>query len=144
MSAVRAARLLLGAGGLVVIGAGASVLVGKPLPSLVSIALFLAGGVIAHDALLAPATAAGGAAASRLVPRAYLAPLVVAVVLVGTLTVASIPVLFGVNESPDNQTVDDRPYLASWLVILAVTALAVVVAGAVRSARWRRAATTHG
>ncbi len=140
MSSVRALRLLLAAGGLVVIGAGASVLVGKPLPSLVSIAIFLAGGVIAHDALIAPVTVAGGAAARRLLPPAYLAPLVVAVVLVGTLTVASIPVLFGVNESPTNQTLLDRPYLLSWLVVLAVTAVAVVVVGRLRS---RRAAASH-
>ncbi len=138
MNAVRALRLLLGAGGLVVIAAGASVLVGKPLPALVSIAIFLAGGVITHDALIAPATAAGGAAASRLLPRAYLAPLVAAVVLVGTLTLASIPVLVGVNESPTNQTLRDRPYLVSWLVILAVTALAVLVAGRLRSRRTAR------
>lgn len=130
-----ALRLLLGAGGLVVIAAGVSALVGVALPALVSIVVFLAVGVIAHDAIIAPLTVAGGAAAQRLLPRPYQAPLVIAVMMVGTLTITSIPVLFGVNESPANQTVVDRPYLLSWLVVLAVTAIAVIVAGRVRSRR---------
>lgn len=134
---VRALRLALGAGGLVVVGAGAASLVGVPLPALVSIALFLAGGVVAHDAFIAPATVAGAGAARLLLPRSYLAPLAVATVLLGTLTLVALPVLVGVNESPDNATVVDRPYQATWAVLLAASAVAVVVSGALRSARRR-------
>ena len=137
---VGALRLALGAGGLVVIGAGVASLVGTPLAALVSIVVFLAAGVIAHDAVIAPATVAGGAAARRVLPRGYLAPLVVATALLGTLSVVALPVLVGTNESPDNATVVDRPYHATWLVLLALTVVAVVVVGAVRSARGAGAA----
>ena len=132
MRAVGIARLALGAGGLVVIGAGAASLVGTPLAALVSIVILLALGVIAHDGVIAPLTVAGGAAARRLLPRGYLAPLVVATALLGTLSVVALPVLVGINESPDNTTVVDRPYRATWLVLLALAVVAVVVVGAVR------------
>ena len=135
VGAVAAARLALGAGGLVVVVAGAASLVGTPLAALVSIVIFLALGVIVHDAVIAPATLAGGAAARRLLPRGYLAPLVVAAALLGTLSVVALPVLVGINESPANTTVVDRPYRATWLVLLALAVVAVVVVGAVRSAR---------
>ena len=137
---VGALRLALGAGGLVVIGAGVASLVGTPLAALVSIALFLAAGVIAHDGVIAPATVAGGTAARHLLPRGYLAPLVVATALLGTLSVVALPVLVGINESPDNATVVDRPYRSTWLVLLALAVVAVVVVGAVRSARGSGAA----
>ena len=137
---VGAARLALGAGGLVVIGAGVASLTGTPLAALVSIALFLAAGVIAHDGVIAPLTVAGGTAARHLLPRGYLAPLVVATALLGTLSVVAVPVLVGINESPDNATVVDRPYRATWLVLLAIAVVAVVVVGAVRSARGSGAA----
>lgn len=130
-------RLALGAGGLVVVVAGAVSLVGVPLAALVSIAIFLALGVIANDAVIAPLTLAGAALSRRLLPRGYLAPLVVATVMLGTLSVVAFPVLVGVNESPDNATVVDRPYRATWIALLALTVVAVAVAGAVRSARSR-------
>ena len=133
----QALRLALGAGGLVVVVAGASSLVGVPLAALVSIAIFLALGVIAHDGVIAPLTLAGGAAARRLLPRGYLAPLVVATALLGTLSVVALPVLVGINESPDNATVVDRPYRVTWIVLLALAVSAVAVVGASRSGRSR-------
>ena len=72
---------------------------------------------------------------TRLLPSPVRAPAAVALVVVGTLTVVAVPVLgrFGARE--DNATLLDRPYLGSWLVLLAVAALAVAVAGVVRSRR---------
>lgn len=134
----QALRLALGAGGLVVVVAGAASLVGVPLAALVSIAIFLALGVIANDAVIAPLTLAGAALSRRLLPRGYLAPLVVATLLLGTLSVVALPVLVGINESPDNATVVDRPYRGTWIALLAVTVAAVAVAGAIRSARSRQ------
>lgn len=133
----QALRLALGAGGLVVVVAGASSLAGLPLAALVSIVILLALGVIAHDGVIAPLTLAGGAAARRLLPRGYLAPLVVATALLGTLSVVALPVLVGINESPDNATVVDRPYRVTWIVLLALAVAAVAVVGASRSGRSR-------
>lgn len=128
-------RLALGAGGLVVIVAGAASLVGVPLAGLVSTVIFLALVVIVNDAVIAPLTLAGAALSRRLLPRGYLTPLVVAAALIGTLSVVALPVLVGINESPDNATVDNRPYRVTWLVLLALTVAAVAVVGAIRSAR---------
>ena len=53
-SGLRLTRGLLGAAGIVLVLVGAYHLLGTSFPDLVNIVLWLAGGVIAHDAVIAP------------------------------------------------------------------------------------------
>ena len=79
MSAVL--RLAVGATGLALLGWGAWLVFGLGTDSWISLGLWLAGGVLGHDALLAPAVVALGVLATRLAPPASRAPLAVALIV---------------------------------------------------------------
>jgi len=106
---------------------------------LVSMVTFLAGGVILHDAILAPITVGLGVLAARLLPSHFRAAAAGAFLLWATLTVAFFNVLSGKGGKPDNSTVLHRPYLLSWLVLTGVL-LGIMIVAAVRRRRMQRAA----
>ena len=136
MREIRAALLGLGvAGGLW----GLWLMHDFTTPQLVSIGTFLVGGVILHDAILAPATVGLGVAASRLLPGHFRAAAGIGFLLWGTLTLAFFNVLSGQGGKPDNDTVLNRPYALSWLVMTGVLLAAVVIA----AVRRRQATTTR-
>ena len=97
-------------------------------PSLLS---YLVGGVLVHDVVLAPVVVGLGVLTVWLVPAAWRAPMVVAMVVWGGLTVMAVPVLGRFGALPDNPTLLDRPYLATWAVGTLLVLVAVTVAGAV-------------
>jgi hypothetical protein len=101
---------------------------------LVSMVAWLAGGVILHDAIIAPITVLLGVVAARVLPGQTRAVAAIAFLVWATLTVAFINVLSGQGGTPDNDTVLNRPYALSW-VVLTVT---IVAAAAVVSYRRRR------
>lgn len=103
---------------------------------LVSLAVFLVGGLILHDAILAPLTVGIGVLGARFLPRHFRAAAGVGFLLWGTLTLAFFNVLSGQGGKPDNMSILNRPYALSWLVMTAVLVAAVVIA----SVRRRRAA----
>jgi hypothetical protein len=126
-------RWLLGALGLALTAYGAVLLLGTGWSNTVAAALWLAGGVVLHDAVLAPATLAAGLLLVRVVPSSWRGTVVAALAIVGTLTIVAIPVLGRFGARADNPTLLDRPYLAGWLaLVLLVTAGAVVVRLALR------------
>lgn len=102
---------------------------------LVSAGVWLAGGVLLHDAVLAPAVVVLGVVAARLLPGAVRAPLAVVAVVVGSVTLLALPVLLG--REPDNPTLLDRDYTTGWLV-LASLVVAVVACGRLVQERRRR------
>ncbi len=129
-------RLSLGAVGVAVGLYGAFLMLTRAsTDGLVNAGVWLAAGVLLHDVALSALVLLAGLVVTRLLPSPVRAPAAVALVVVGTLTVVAVPVLgrFGARE--DNATLLDRPYLGSWLILLAVAALAVAVAGVVRSRR---------
>ncbi|HXH78442.1 hypothetical protein [Nocardioides sp.] len=127
-------RFALGALGALVMGYGAVLaLTRQDLGQLAEVTVWLAVGVLVHDGLLSAGLLVAGYAGRRLLPAAWRAPAAVALVVWGTLTVVAIPVLGRFGARADNPTLLDRPYLASWLVLLCVTVAAVVVAGTIRS-----------
>ena len=129
-------RLALGAVGVAVGVYGAFLLVSRvSTDSLVNSGVWLAAGVVLHDVVLAGAVLAVGAVVTRLLPTPVRLPAVVALVVVGSLTVVAFPVLGRFGAKADNPTLLDRPYLGSWLVLLAVTAVLVGLAGVVRARR---------
>ncbi|MGB3761772.1 MAG: hypothetical protein WA966_01015 [Ornithinimicrobium sp.] len=96
---------------------------------LLSIAIWLGGGIIANDGIIAVVSLVVAAVAMRLLPKPARAPAAVALVVVGTITVVAIPFLgrFGARE--DNPTLLDRNYVAGYgvlvlIVVVAVTAFA--------------------
>lgn len=88
---------------------------------LVSLVVWLVAGVLVHDAVLAPVTVALGVGASRLLPRH--AALGIAFLVWATLTVTFLPVLSGQGGKPDNDTILNQPYGASWVVMTALLAV---------------------
>jgi len=127
-------RLAIGAVGGLLMAYGAVLALTRQDPAqLLEVALWLAAGVLVHDGLLSGALLLAGLAGRRLLPHAWRTPVTVAVVVWGTVTIVGIPMLGRFGALPDNPTLLDRPYLPSWLAVLAVTVVAVAVAGGLRS-----------
>ena len=90
-------------------------------PNLVATAEWVVGGIILHDAVLAPVTLLLGALLARLARGLIPSALVVSGVVLGTVTIAAIPVLGRFGARADNPTLLDRPYLAGWAVFALLT-----------------------
>ena len=103
---------------------------------LVSMGTWLVGGVILHDAVLAPVTVLLGVVAARALPRRTRAVAAIAFLVWATLTVAFANVLSGQGGKPDNDTVLHRPYVLSWVVL----SVAIAVSASVVAHRRRRVA----
>jgi hypothetical protein len=112
---VTSVRWSLLIGGIAMVLFGALDLARDDPHALVSTAVWLAGGVLVHDALLAPVTIAASALGLALLPRAYLAPAAATVVVLGSVTLVALPVLGRFGARPDNPTLLDRPYVLGWL-----------------------------
>jgi len=125
---MRAVRASLAVIGVVAIGWGVLLLADEGTTRLVSLALWLAGAVVLHDAVLAPVVVLVGVLAARLLPSRVRPVVAVAFVVWGTVTVAVANVLLGVGGKPGMDSLLHRPYVTSWLVF---TGLVVVVAAAV-------------
>lgn len=109
------------------------------------VGIWLGVGVVAHDAVISGLVIVLCLLGSRLLPEAWRAPAVVALVVWGGLTIAAIPVLSGLGARADNPTLLDRPYVATWWVISAIVVLLVAAAGFVRArAHTTRSPRTEG
>lgn len=134
-------RVVLGACGAVMAGWGAWLLLQTGLANVLATATWLIGGVIAHDALLAPLTIVVTAAALAVLPAAARAPAAAAAVVVGTATLVALPVLGRPGAEADNPSLLPRDYVLGWTAIAAVAvaiALVVVIVSAARSRRATR------
>ncbi|RYU14327.1 hypothetical protein [Nocardioides iriomotensis] len=135
-----ALRLLTGVVGLAALGWGIRLLLRLDLGDLLNAGLWMAGAVLAHDALVAPAVVLIGLAAARFVPT-WARPAVAAVgVVVGTMTLALLPTLGRFGAKVDDPFLLNRAYGAWWL---ALTSTAVVV-GLLVALRSRRASGADG
>lgn len=106
---------------------------------LVEIGVWVAAGILLHDVLLAGIVLALGWLGRRVLPTSWQGPAALALLVWGGVTVMAIPVLGRWGARPDNPTLLDRPYLASWFVltvlVIVVTVLVGVMRGRRRSAR---------
>jgi len=91
--------------------------------------LWLAGGVVVHDVIIAPLTLLVTLVAGRLVPAPARTRVAVALVVLATVTVTAIPVLGRWGARPDNPTLLDRNYFIGWLLFAAVVLLGTLLAG---------------
>jgi len=118
--------VVLGAG-LAAAAYGVLLLVERGWANLVATLTWLVGGVVLHDALLAPVTIAAAWLALRWVRRDRLAPWAVALVLLGPLTLLAVPVLGRFGARADNPTLLDRNYWAGWSAVVVVVTAAILV-----------------
>ncbi|MGW4943063.1 hypothetical protein ACWEOZ_15940 [Actinoplanes sp. NPDC004185] len=95
--------------------------------------LFLAAVLVAHDAVLLPATIAGGAIIGRFAPRRFLPGIRAAAIISIAVGVVALPLVLGYGRSADNPSVLPLAYGRGLLMVIAVTwAAALVSAGVVR------------
>lgn len=104
--------------------------------NLVDAGVWLVGGVVIHDGILAPLTIVAGLLVTRLWRGGVPVPVVVGAIVLATVTVTAVPVLGRFGARPDNATLLDRNYLLGWLGIVAFTV--VIVALSLRAASRRR------
>jgi hypothetical protein len=136
-------RLLIGSAGTAFAAYGVWLLFSRQrLDQLVSATFWLAGGVVAHDALLAPLSIVAVWLGARLLPAGVRRPAAVGGLVLGSLTVVALPVLIAAGRRDDNPTLLDRDYLAGWLVVTAIVLVAALVGAAVGSYR-SRAGRSH-
>ena len=100
-----------------------------------NLAVWLVAGVVLHDAVLALAVLAVGAVILPVLPEAAKGPAVVGFLVLGSATLFAVPVLGRFGARADNPTLLDRNYWAGWLVLAALTVVAVGAATLVRSRR---------
>ena len=133
-------RVALLAAGVLVGGYGAFRLVELGGANLVATLVWLAGGLLLHDAVLAPLTIASAAAGGTLLPRSLRGPAAAGALVLGTITLTAVPVLGRFGARADNPTLLDRDYASGWLAFAAAVLLAVAVGSALSaaSARWDR------
>ena len=116
----------------------------QDLGQLVEVGVWLAAGVIAHDAVIAAVVLLVALLGRRLLPSVAQAPATVALILWGTTTLAVVPVLGRFGARSDNLTLLDRPYLASWLALTAATVVGVALASLWRARRSRHTPVATG
>jgi hypothetical protein len=93
---------------------------------------FLAGSLVAHDALLLPATIGVGVLIGRIVPRGVRALVRAALVVCLAVSVVAFPLVLGRGRVADNPSLLPLPYGRGLLEIYAVIWGAVAVAVVVR------------
>lgn len=114
-----AVRVGMVALGLVLVGYGVDGALGQPRLTHPWYAVrWLAGGIVLHDGLLAPATCAVGLLLSRLLRAPYRAVTQSAMIISGSVALASLPLWRGYTSDPGNTTVDPLPYGRNLAIVL--------------------------
>lgn len=114
-----AQRVLIGLGALCA-SYGGWLLLLRP-HDLIPAGTWLAGGVVLHDAVLAPLVIVSCIVVARVLPQRWRATAAMILVTFGSLTVIAIPVLGRFGAKADNPTLLDRNYLLGWVVLGALT-----------------------
>jgi hypothetical protein len=101
---------------------------------------WLVGGVVLHDAVLAPLTILVAWAALRVLGPRRTTPWAVGLVLLGPVTLLAVPVLGRYGARPDNPSLLDRSYGVGWSALVVLVVLGLLIATFVT--RRRRAGPT--
>jgi hypothetical protein len=89
--------------------------------------VWLLGGVVLHDGVIAPLTIGAAAVALRFLPRDRLAPFAVGLVVLAPVTLLAVPVLGRFGARADNPTLLDRPYWLGWSLLVTLVVAAILV-----------------
>ena len=141
---MRGVRVSLVVVGLVALAYGGWSLLALGLGNTVAVLPWLAGVVVAHDAVLAPLVLLLGAASLRVGAPALRRGAVMVLVVLGSLTLAAVPVLGRFGARPDNPTLLDRPYARGWLAVAVLVLFVVAATELVRARRERRRTPPDG
>jgi hypothetical protein len=133
-------RLLLGAVGVAMGAFGLLRFLQHDVSDIVDAVLWLAGGVVVHDGIIAPLTIGAIVLGRRVLPRRLWAVTAGGLVVLLTVTVTAIPVLGSFGTRADNPTLLDRNYALAW-VVLALLVLAVSLLRLTPA--WRRLGSRH-
>ena len=125
---MRALRLVLGATGVVLVLVGVVFLSDDGVGDLVGVGAWLVGGVVAHDAVVAPLVVVVGVLGVPRLPPAFRAPAVVGLVVLMTVTLMAVPVIGRFGAKADDHGLLNRPYVVLWLLFAALLVVAVVIA----------------
>jgi len=135
---MRSTRLAIGGLGVVAALYGAYLLLTRQDPrQWLEVGIWFGAGVVLHDIVLSALVIGACLLGVRLLPRPWRAPATVALVVWGTLTVATVPVLTRAGARADNATLLDRPYAATWWTMSAIVVVLVATAGFLRARRSR-------
>jgi hypothetical protein len=134
----RVARAVTGAAGAALAAYGAVRLLELGWDNLASTVVWLVAGVVAHDALLAPAVVLAAWLASRRLPATARWFVARVTIVLGPLVLLSVPVLGRFGAKPDNPSLLDRPYFAG---LATCAALVLLASGA---GAWRRREEVDG
>ena len=99
---------------------------------------WIAGSLILHDAIIAPAVLVAGFALSRLLPMAIRAGMQATLAVCAVVVVMSVPVLVAVGRRPDNPSLLPHDYGQNLLIVIAVILAGETTLTIIRSARARR------
>lgn len=137
-------RLLMGVGGVALIGVGLFNLMSIGFVDVLWVGFWLGLGLVLHDGVLAPATAALSKLAADRWSAKNRRVLLVALVCIGSLTLIALPLFGQQGAVAGNDTLLGRNYLLGWalacLLVLLGAALAEVV-GRIRASREPRKST---
>ncbi len=97
-----------------------------------SAVVYLIGGPIVHDGLVAPVVGLAGLLIGRWVGPHWRAPVRIGAAISAVLAVIAVPALWRTYAGQPNPGLDDRNYLAGLLIALAVVWLAVGAGGLLR------------
>ena len=137
-------RAALLAAGVVVGGYGGFRLLELGGDNLIATLVWLTGGLLLHDAVLVPVTIVLTAVGGTVLPRHVRGPAAAGAVVLGTVTLSSVPVLGRFGARADNPTLLDRDYAAVWLALAAAVLLAVAVGSALSAVSARRNRAEEG
>ena len=126
MSSGLALRIPLAVVGVLVGGYGALLMLDTATSTLLRVAVWLAGGVLFHDAVIAPLTAGFWWGARRLLPGVIAGPVAGGLLVLGALTIMAFPVLGQFRTVASNPTLLDRDYSTGWWIVAGVVATGVV------------------
>ncbi|MBB5915949.1 hypothetical protein BJY24_004861 [Nocardia transvalensis] len=115
-----AIRILLGLAGIWLAWYGIDLVLEQDPASLMSTAGWFVGGILLHDAILAPVCAVVALLARRLLPDGWWASIVWGGLCTVTLLLVAVPVVQRSGAVAGNPTILDRDYPVGLLVVIAV------------------------
>ncbi|MGV8882687.1 MAG: hypothetical protein ACOH19_11100 [Rhodoglobus sp.] len=139
---MRAGRWALGAAGMAIAAFGVFTLMTTLRPDqLFGLAIWLAGAIVAHDAILVPLAhilSAGVDRTARRLSRQTRSIVRIGAVVGGVLSLAVLPEIYAKSLGPANPTILAADYALRLAIAWAIIAVLVVLVSAIMNARTRR------
>jgi hypothetical protein len=132
---VNVLRMAVGAAGVAMVVVGLVFLADDGLGDLADVVVWLAGGVVLHDGVLAPLVVVVGVLVVLRLRPVVRRPAIVGLVVLGSVTLGAVPVLGRFGAKPDDPGLLDRPYALLWLVLAGLVAVGVAAAALLRRHR---------